>query len=294
MTMTRPLALRFLSGRSQGALVPVEPPRAMVVGRQPGADLVVTEELVSRRHARFFFEGDELHVEDLGSTNGTWVNGQRITRARVGEGDRVLMGGCLMKVVPRDGSTEPTAPTAEPRRASAMQGRLEEVPLPDLLQLFATSRKSGVLAVHGEGHEAQIVLERGRVTSCVIDGRTEHGAEKSFYRLLSWTAGTFELEPAPASAQAEATTTLGASLEALLMEGMRQLDELRRLRSILPVRFAPGAAPPADLEAEDGAMLALARRLGAREAVLDATALTDLAAAERLAKLVQRGLLKAA
>ncbi|HET9595402.1 MAG TPA: DUF4388 domain-containing protein [Anaeromyxobacteraceae bacterium] len=289
----RPLALRFLAGRNPGALVPLDPARPVVLGRQPGVELQLDEELVSRRHARLSFEGDELIVEDLGSTNGTWLNGARITRAVVSEGDRILVGGCLMRVVPRDqAAAEPPAPTASTRSATAMQGRLEEVPLPDLLQLFATSRKSGVLAIQAQGRAAEISLERGRVTSCVIDGRTEHGAEKSFYRLLSWTGGHFELRPAALPPSSEGTATLGASLEALLMEGMRQIDELKRLRTMIPARLVPAGPPPPDLEEEDRALLALAMRLGQRDAVLDATPLADLPAAERLARLLQRGFLR--
>ena len=193
------------------------------------------------------------------------------------------------------GPPERPAPTADPRRATAMQGRLEEVPLPDLLQLFAASRKSGLLVIQGPSHTAELGLERGRVTGCVIDGRTEHGAEKTFFRLLSWSAGLFELRPAAAPAtQAEGTTSLGASLEALLMEGMRQIDELKRLRTIIPARLVPAGPPPPDLEEEDRALLALAMRLGQRDAVLDATPLPDLSAAERIARLLQRGFLRGA
>ena len=291
----RPLALRFLAGRNPGAVVPLDPSRPLVLGRQPGVGVLLDEELVSRKHAQLSYQGDELVVEDLGSTNGTWLNGARVTRAVVNEGDRLLVGGCLMRVVPRNEAAPPeaTAPTAEPRRARAMQGKLEEVPLSDLLQLFAASHKTGVLAIQGQGHAAEIGLDRGRVTSCVIDGRGEHGAEKSFYRLLSWTSGLFELRPMAATPPPIGDiASLGASLEALLMEGMRQIDELRRLRTSIPARLVAAGPPPPDLEDEDRGVLALALRLGQREAVLDASPLPDLPAAERLASLLQRGFLR--
>jgi uncharacterized protein DUF4388/FHA domain-containing protein len=293
----RPLALRFLAGPNPGAVVPLDPARPLVLGRQPGVDVQLDEELVSRQHAQLSYQGDDLVVEDLGSTNGTWLNGARITRAVVNEGDRLLVGGSLMRVVPREQAAppEPPAATVDARSASAMQGRLEEVPLPDLLQLFANSRKSGVLAIQGQGHAAELGLDRGRVTSCIIDGRSEHGAEKSFYRLLSWTSGLFELRPAAATPPpTERTDSLGASLEALLMEGMRQIDELGRLRTMIPARLVAAGSPPPDLEEEDRDVLALAMRLGQRDAVLDASPLPDLKAAERLAHLLQRGFLRGA
>lgn len=51
----------------------------VIVGRSPSADIVVGAGYVSARHARFSLMGQNLFVEDLGSTNGTLVNGQRIS-----------------------------------------------------------------------------------------------------------------------------------------------------------------------------------------------------------------------
>lgn len=63
------------------------------LGRIPQADFIVGASLVSRLHCRFTV-GDtgQLEVEDLGSTNGTWVNDQRVTRAPLSAGDRVRLG----------------------------------------------------------------------------------------------------------------------------------------------------------------------------------------------------------
>lgn len=51
----------------------------VIVGRSPGADIVIGAGYVSGRHARFQLMGQNLFVEDLGSRNGTVVNGQPIT-----------------------------------------------------------------------------------------------------------------------------------------------------------------------------------------------------------------------
>ena len=50
----------------------------VVVGRSPNADIVIAAGYVSARHARFTLMGSNLFVEDLGSTNGTAVNGRLI------------------------------------------------------------------------------------------------------------------------------------------------------------------------------------------------------------------------
>lgn len=62
----------------------------MVVGRLAECDLQLTEGHASRRHARLSWADGEVWVEDLGSANGTFVNGSRITgKVRLGAGDRV-------------------------------------------------------------------------------------------------------------------------------------------------------------------------------------------------------------
>ena len=62
------------------------------VGRDPTCDIVVSEATVSRRHARLFWEGQELVVEDLGSSGGTFLNGTRVERATVKPGDVIRFG----------------------------------------------------------------------------------------------------------------------------------------------------------------------------------------------------------
>src|SRR5580704_11015068 len=62
------------------------------VGRAPRADFVVDAALVSRLHCRLTAAADELEVEDLSSTNGTYVNDKPITRAQIVSGDRLRVG----------------------------------------------------------------------------------------------------------------------------------------------------------------------------------------------------------
>lgn len=63
------------------------------MGRAPRADFIVDAALVSRLHCRFTLTDERLAVEDLGSTNGTFVNGQKISGAQpLAGGDRVKVG----------------------------------------------------------------------------------------------------------------------------------------------------------------------------------------------------------
>ena len=69
------------------------------MGRAPGVDFVVDAALVSRVHCRFTISSaNELELEDLGSTNGTVVNGKRVTKAMLSNGDQVTIGRVLFVV----------------------------------------------------------------------------------------------------------------------------------------------------------------------------------------------------
>lgn len=74
----------------QGEHAPCEVSGETIVGRSKEAGLHLPEGFVSRRHARLWLESGRLMIEDLGSVNGTFVNGERLTRPmRLGPGDRV-------------------------------------------------------------------------------------------------------------------------------------------------------------------------------------------------------------
>jgi pSer/pThr/pTyr-binding forkhead associated (FHA) protein len=61
-------------------------------GRHVEAELFLDDITVSRHHAAFLCEGSRLRLEDLGSTNGTYVNGKREERAQLSPGDEVIIG----------------------------------------------------------------------------------------------------------------------------------------------------------------------------------------------------------
>src|SRR5688500_18817076 len=93
------LALRFISGKYQGGEFPLHDDQEVVIGRSSELDMVLVEELVSRRHASIVVRGGVVTIEDLGSTNGTFVNGERVQKTTLHEGDRVLVGTSILKVV---------------------------------------------------------------------------------------------------------------------------------------------------------------------------------------------------
>ena len=85
-----------------------------ILGRAPDAAVWIDAIGVSRHHARIIIEGHDATVEDLGSKNGTYVGGQRVTApCRLADGDQIRLGSVVItfRIPPPVGSTE-SVPTA--------------------------------------------------------------------------------------------------------------------------------------------------------------------------------------
>lgn len=283
-------AFRFISGKYQGGEFPIHDDREIIIGRSSDLDMVLVEDMVSRKHSKITSDGGELTIEDLGSTNGTFVNGERVKFSKLKDGDRVLIGTSIIKLMKVDDATakkfeersrstqfrhQTRHPTASGR---PMSGTIEEIPLPDLLQLLSSSRKSGVLAIRSQKGFAKIYLRTGQLYYCSIDDDFELKPLKAIHRVLTWEAGAFELQPPDDRAFLE---ELKESTEAILMEGMRLLDEYNRVKSEAPdldEMFAissPLQAPLRDLSPGELDVLQLVHNLGQLQAVLDKSPLSD-------------------
>ncbi|MEE8164950.1 MAG: FHA domain-containing protein [Myxococcota bacterium] len=70
----------------------------IVIGRGREADLALAEATISRAHAAVGFDENGFYVEDLGSTNGTVVNGARISKQRLKNDDEIQMGTLVIRV----------------------------------------------------------------------------------------------------------------------------------------------------------------------------------------------------
>lgn len=78
-------------------------PGEIAVGRHPDSDIVLDDVTVSRQHCRFDTHHETLQVEDLGSTNGTYVNDARVDTATLNPGDEVMIGRFQFLVARGDG-----------------------------------------------------------------------------------------------------------------------------------------------------------------------------------------------
>ena len=93
-----PSALHVVSGANQGQSVPLgEGP--ILLGRGTDAAIRLDDDYVSTRHARFATNGEQWFVEDLGSTNGTYIGSQRVTTpVPVGLGIQVRVGKTVVEL----------------------------------------------------------------------------------------------------------------------------------------------------------------------------------------------------
>jgi CheY-like chemotaxis protein len=181
---------------------------------------------------------------------------------------------------------------AEAARGAAdardLAGDLAQMPLPDLLQILAMNRKSGRLRIERNGERGEIALAAGQP----VDARAGAAAgEKAFFRLLARREGIFSFQPGPVGDAGPITRRL----EELLLEGLRQGDELARLEGSLPPPGAvlslssPGAPIPRGLQPVTEEVVRLLEVPRSLAELLDAATASDLEAARAVAALLDHG-----
>jgi hypothetical protein len=115
------MKFRFVRGRYEGRTVDLH--AGMKIGRAEDNDLVIDEDGVSRHHCRVNGSGENLKIEDLESTNGTRVNGERLTELRdVTAGDRIGIGGAVLLVTDDAGNIPATAATGDMGKSHLLVG----------------------------------------------------------------------------------------------------------------------------------------------------------------------------
>src|SRR5438309_3875470 len=119
----RSYAFRFISGKYQGGEYPLADSGELVIGRSSELDLVLIEDMVSRKHAQLTLAAGRITIADLGSTNGTFVNGEKVRRAQLKEGDRILIGTSIFKLVARTAGTTSVDANQPSRTSSAPRQR---------------------------------------------------------------------------------------------------------------------------------------------------------------------------
>ena len=92
--------VRVMRGFYEGLEMPLDRDW-IVIGRGRSADLVIAEPTISRAHAAIGWDAEGFFMQDLGSTNGTKVNGQRSPLARLKDGDDLQLGKLQLRITLR-------------------------------------------------------------------------------------------------------------------------------------------------------------------------------------------------
>ncbi len=303
-------ALRFISGKYQGGEFPLPDDKEIVIGRGGELDIVLVEDMVSRKHAKITTQQGRVIIQDMGSTNGTFVNGEKITKFRLKEGDRVLIGTSILKLIAAaDAKQNHSGFTAKElneqldalgkRQASksdVTSGNLEDIPLPDILTLMSTGKKTGVLHVRTDDHTGRVYLKAGRIFYALLDDDEELGPLKALFRMMNFEAGFFELGP---PTNEEFMLELEEPTDQIVADAVRQSNELRSIRHALPevegFLTVPRPLQPqiSKLQPDELDVLQLALNLQFFQTVLDKSPFTDLRTCQIVKSLIEREYLRA-
>jgi len=139
--------------------VQLRPQASCVIGRSRSCNLRLPSSDASRRHAEILAGRDGFVLRDLRSTNGTFVNGERVEERTLRPGDRIQIGGDTITFCQVEAPTERAAPTIgeektimieRPALGQMFQGDLAEIPVFAVLQILEMGRKTGVLLIDSE------------------------------------------------------------------------------------------------------------------------------------------------
>lgn len=156
------LVLKFQSSVLQEVPVGTE---EVSIGRSPDNAVVIDNPAVSHHHARVFREEDQLMLEDFGSLNGTFVNGQRVKMARLQPGDAVAIGKHTI-VVSDARDDDPFATPSAARRAAPK--------INETVVLDTEDRREFLKRMAAAGESAQVAPQRLKIPSLVVlSGRAD-------------------------------------------------------------------------------------------------------------------------
>ncbi len=96
-TSASPITQLILASPNSGAKLLVVSPKKTSIGRDDGNDVVLDSPLASRRHAVLLIDGPSVTLQDLGSRNGTFVNGCRVDSRVLANRDLIEIGDCVLR-----------------------------------------------------------------------------------------------------------------------------------------------------------------------------------------------------
>jgi uncharacterized protein DUF4388/FHA domain-containing protein len=188
------------------------------VGRK-GADLNLPHKHVSRKHLVIRRRGDQVEIEDLGSSNGSYLNEHRLEAATpFRSGDILEVGPFELTLSLGSSELSEDFDPGSTQAAAAWTGDLEEVPLGEVFQNIEFNQKTGTLEIRSSGHSARLRVIAGQVISAKFNKL--RGSEAAL-EMLQLETGRFLFQPSSRLTG----SPLPFSLTSLLLEFARVVDE---------------------------------------------------------------------
>jgi FHA domain/Domain of unknown function (DUF4388) len=278
------------------------------IGRHESNDIQLPSRAVSNFHAEILKENGGLVIRDLGSTNGTRVNGESVDRSPVSPGDSIRIGNHVLSLSIREAAAcSPAGATAPEGFGHGSRGRIlppkthgvessggTDLSLADLLRRLSARPEPQRVLLNRQGATARLLFDRERLF------HVEYGhvvGEKALYRLFSWQDGNYEI--GTLSDPASQPVTLCLPLEALVVEGMDHVQELGKLVAALPPLAIPLRLKedcPLPLTAHSPAEIEIFQAIIRHETieqVLEKSPWTDVRVARLIASLLAKGVFEA-
>lgn len=201
-----PRMFLFLEYKGRISLNPDNP---ITIGRTPKNDIVVSSLTVSRRHATIACENNCFVIRDLNSRNGTFLNGNLITEAKLLDGDIIKIGGYQITVhaveeaefcdddTLKDFESALSTTIDLRREAYALmvgnvQGDLKTLGIDEIVQIIEVNHKTGMLALNGTELKPMmgcLYFENGEIVHALYEDKK---GEDAAIHLLQASEGRFE------------------------------------------------------------------------------------------------------
>jgi pSer/pThr/pTyr-binding forkhead associated (FHA) protein len=200
----------------------------IVLGRSRSCDLTLKTPDASRRHAEIVCTDSGWLLRDLGSTNGTYLNSERIDEREIVPGDRIEIGGdlvsfCLVDPALDTAIASPvdqaqTILRERPALGECVTGDLAEIPTYAVLQMLEMGAKSGVLELDTPDGTGRLWLAQGSPAHALTKSQCGFDAAVT---VANATTGRFRFDPGCELPD----RTIEASMTELLLEAALHLDQ---------------------------------------------------------------------
>jgi pSer/pThr/pTyr-binding forkhead associated (FHA) protein len=219
--------------------VELKPDTTYHIGRGGGNEFYLPDYHASRVHAQITWNGEAYVLKDLGSSNGTFVNGEKITERVLAQGDEIQIGSHVLTLRAEEGEKLKEEYERQSKEVQEWQtvlhqpaegglsGTIEDVELSQIVQVLESGHKTGRLYITTTGASGSVYFKSGRIVAADYAHEARGLALRdhdAVYELLVTAKGVFEFLVEPVETEARITE----SPTALLMEAYRRADENAR------------------------------------------------------------------